>query len=433
MPIIADIQDKLQNALSLKMGYRPERDERISEAERRDYLRLEELPSMKVLEDLVREATTASFPHMLGTAMSLSLVTARPKSSQWWRNVAKIGFLDDFKTQDRIFLGEFGGVPRVIEGQAYTSLGVPPEFRSTYSPDTRGGVIPLTRQMLRNDDIGLFASLSEKAAAAAWDEFEKFFIRLVTGNAGGGGVNTDTLYDSVTLFHANHGNLGNLALDVTNLLACRARLYDQWLPGKQTVIEDSGGIDDEVTTIGLASVEGIFPGDVIRIGTELIRVGDVDTELVQLTDCIRGLYTDNAAVHADGAAVQVQSRPVRPRNLTLLHPRNLESTAVEVVASNKVPGGTSGDHDKERMDAKINIVARHQAYLGDDPASWYLMADAESVPTFVVDFLDGREDPEVIQQDEPTGNDDVIGLKIRHEYGGCAIDWRGAQANLVEG
>jgi hypothetical protein len=80
-------------------------------------------------------------------------------------------------------------------------------------------------------------------------------------------------------------------------------------------------------------------------------------------------------------------------------------------------------------------VAVHPTYLGDDLNNWYLAADAESIPSLEIDFLEGEELPEVIVQDVPAVGDvfkmDVITYKARQTFGGAQVDWRGVQGNLV--
>ena len=439
MRVVADTRDKLQRALDIKFGYRPDKDKRISEGERRKYLRPEQLCSMQELFTLIKENTTADIPKMLGTSLNRAMVTFyKTKDNRKWEGFTKVGSLKDFKEQERIIFGEFAGVPKRNEGASYVNLGFPPEFSSKFTPDTRGGTIKLTRRMLKNDDLGALSAIPEKAAAGAWESFKKFVYGLATGNSTGNGPNTYAMYDSLSLFHNSHGNLGTLPLDVTSLLACRARMYNQWLPGQQTVLDHVGGIDDAATTIGLASVEGFFPGAIIRIGTELIKVGSVDLALVQLTGCTREMYQTTAASHANGATVQIQARPVDPVTMSLIVPRNLESKAFETLASEKVPGGDFNNRNflnQEYEEGRIEIITEHPTYLGDDEASWYLYADPSSVPTVCVDFMDGRREPEVILQDQSTAHNvfdaDEITYKIRHEYGGVNADWRGAQGNLV--
>jgi hypothetical protein len=63
-----------------------------------------------------------------------------------------------------------------------------------------------------------------------------------------------------------------------------------------------------------------------------------------------------------------------------------------------------------------------------DPDQWYLVADPALWPTIEVGFFGGRQDPELLTQDqEYVGNvfsNDKITYKIRHIYGGAILDHR---------
>ena len=64
-----------------------------------------------------------------------------------------------------------------------------------------------------------------------------------------------------------------------------------------------------------------------------------------------------------------------------------------------------------------------------DANDWYLAADPDDIPCIEVGFLDGREEPELFVQDNPTVGSlfthDKIAYKIRHVYGGDVLDHRG--------
>src|SRR5688572_10660730 len=59
---------------------------------------------------------------------------------------------------------------------------------------------------------------------------------------------------------------------------------------------------------------------------------------------------------------------------------------------------------------------------------WYAVADPAEVPTIVMGFLNGREDPELFVQDQPTVGAqftaDKTTYKVRHIYGGTVEEHR---------
>ena len=64
-----------------------------------------------------------------------------------------------------------------------------------------------------------------------------------------------------------------------------------------------------------------------------------------------------------------------------------------------------------------------------DVNDWYLAADPAEIPTVEIGFLDGMREPELFVQDSPTAGSlfsaDKMSWKIRHVYGGAALDYRG--------
>lgn len=62
---------------------------------------------------------------------------------------------------------------------------------------------------------------------------------------------------------------------------------------------------------------------------------------------------------------------------------------------------------------------------------WWAVADPAMVPTVEIGFLNGRQDPELFVQNDPTVgapfNSDKVVYKVRHIYGGTVLDYRGFQ------
>jgi hypothetical protein len=70
-----------------------------------------------------------------------------------------------------------------------------------------------------------------------------------------------------------------------------------------------------------------------------------------------------------------------------------------------------------------------------DTNDWCTVADPADIPTIEMGFLDGREEPELFVQDNPTVgslfSNDKLTWKIRHIYGGNVTDFRGATKAVV--
>lgn len=70
-----------------------------------------------------------------------------------------------------------------------------------------------------------------------------------------------------------------------------------------------------------------------------------------------------------------------------------------------------------------------------DANNWYLVADPSRYPTIEIGFLNGRQEPELFVQDQPTiGSNftaDVTTYKMRHIYGGDVLEHRGLYGAIV--
>lgn len=70
-----------------------------------------------------------------------------------------------------------------------------------------------------------------------------------------------------------------------------------------------------------------------------------------------------------------------------------------------------------------------------DANDWAISANTADIPFIEVGFLDGNEEPELFVQDSPTAGSlfthDKLTYKIRHVYGGAAVDFRGAYKGVV--
>lgn len=70
-----------------------------------------------------------------------------------------------------------------------------------------------------------------------------------------------------------------------------------------------------------------------------------------------------------------------------------------------------------------------------DANDWAISVDPDDVPIIEIGFLDGQQEPELFVQDNPTVGsmftNDELTYKIRHVYGGNALDYRGVHKAVV--
>ncbi|MDR7613177.1 MAG: Mu-like prophage major head subunit gpT family protein [Armatimonadota bacterium] len=121
---------------------------------------------------------------------------------------------------------------------------------------------------------------------------------------------------------------------------------------------------------------------------------------------------------------------LRPR--FLLVPPDLLFTALVLVQSPLVPGSNNNDVNVLRGALEVLSIAAFT-----DTNNWYLLTDPAQVETIEIGFVGGQETPQLFVQDGPTEGavftNDAITYKIRWEFGGGWVDYRGAYGSLVVG
>jgi phage major head subunit gpT-like protein len=113
---------------------------------------------------------------------------------------------------------------------------------------------------------------------------------------------------------------------------------------------------------------------------------------------------------------------LRPRYLVV--PPELEWSAMIATRSAGIPG--SPNNDINPMMGYVTPIVSPQL---TSPTQWFLVADPREVDTIEIGFVGGQVNPVLFIQDQPlyglNFTQDVISYKIRHEYGGAVVDYRG--------
>src|SRR5205085_1750682 len=113
---------------------------------------------------------------------------------------------------------------------------------------------------------------------------------------------------------------------------------------------------------------------------------------------------------------------LRPRYLVV--PPELEWTSMVATKSAGVPG--SNNNDINPMLGYVTPIVSPQLSSG---TQWFLVADPREVDTIEIGFVGGQVNPALFVQDSPllglNFTQDSISFKVRQEYGGAVVDWRG--------
>lgn len=165
---------------------------------------------------LMREALDSStLDDVLGDGIARRMVAEynAPTVQDGWRSIADVVPVTDFRTQDRTRWGGYGDLPQVAEGNPYMPLDTPTDEKASYGVTKRGGTEELTLEMITNDDVGVVRRIPVKLARSAKRTLSKFVFDFARNNP--------VIYDGLTFFHANHGNLLAVACDSAGWAAAR--------------------------------------------------------------------------------------------------------------------------------------------------------------------------------------------------------------------
>ncbi|GHO85787.1 phage major capsid protein [Dictyobacter formicarum] len=113
---------------------------------------------------------------------------------------------------------------------------------------------------------------------------------------------------------------------------------------------------------------------------------------------------------------------LRPRYLVV--PPELEWTSMVVTKSAGVPGSPNND-----INPMLGYVTPIIAPQLSSSTQWFLIGDPREIDTIEIGFVGGQVNPSLFIQDQPilglNFTQDAITYKIRHEYGGAVVDYRG--------
>ncbi|MBE3561061.1 MAG: Mu-like prophage major head subunit gpT family protein [Ktedonobacteraceae bacterium] len=113
---------------------------------------------------------------------------------------------------------------------------------------------------------------------------------------------------------------------------------------------------------------------------------------------------------------------LRPRFLVV--PPELEFSAMVITQSAGLPG--SPNNDINPMRGYVTPIVSPQITTA---TQWFLAGDPREIDTIEIGFVGGQINPALFIQDMPllglNFSQDAITYKIRHEYGGAVVDYRG--------
>ena len=174
---------------------------------------------LQVVGRALASGSTSDFPQLMSAVAGKTLIRAYNEWPQTWRPFVGVTDANDFKDIHAIKMSEAPDLQGMDENGEYKTAKFS-DSGETYRVITKGIKVPLTRQMIVNDDLRAFTRIPQLFGTAARRMEGDAVYSLITSNP--------TMSDGVALFHADHSNLGSAAaLDSTGLAAGRAMMRRQ--------------------------------------------------------------------------------------------------------------------------------------------------------------------------------------------------------------
>lgn len=164
--------------------------------------------------------TTSDFPAIFADTANRVLREAYQAAPATLKQIARQASAKDFRAKTSVQLGEAPSLEKVGEHGEYKA-GTMAEAKESYSIDTFGRIVGLSRKAIINDDLSAFTDLSGQLGRAAADFEAQQLVDLLIANP--------AMDDGTALFHADHGNLAGTggALDADTLGAARLAMRRQ--------------------------------------------------------------------------------------------------------------------------------------------------------------------------------------------------------------
>jgi len=164
--------------------------------------------------------STSDFPLLLADVARKTLRAAYEEAEQTFKQIGRRVTLPDFKTSNRMQLGDAPALLKVKEHGEFTR-GTMVESKEALQLETYGRVFAITRQALVNDDTDAFSRVPTAFGRSARTLESDLVWAEITSNP--------VMGDGVALFHATHGNLDAVAsvISVASLGKGRAAMRIQ--------------------------------------------------------------------------------------------------------------------------------------------------------------------------------------------------------------
>lgn len=164
--------------------------------------------------------STSDFAVLLENVMHKTLQAQYAITPDTWTQWCARGTVSDFRAHNRYRFGMFGGLDALTQNGEFRNKAILDGEKELVTLTTKGNIINVSRQMIVNDDMGVFMRLLTMLGRAARlsEEIAAYAELAKNSNLG------PTLNDTKSLFHADHNNIGTGSALAVNALDADAVL-----------------------------------------------------------------------------------------------------------------------------------------------------------------------------------------------------------------
>jgi hypothetical protein len=172
--------------------------------------------------------TTSDFPNILANVANKTLRQAYDAAPRTFVPFCRQVTALDFKPVNRIQLSDIAALQKTNENGEFVRIYLS-DSKESYALTTWGGIVPITRKVVLNDDLQALTRIPAGLGIAAATLESDAVWAVITANA--------NMADGVPLFHATHKNLTatNGLAAVANITAARKAMRKQTAP-KGTIL-----------------------------------------------------------------------------------------------------------------------------------------------------------------------------------------------------
>lgn len=377
---------------------------------------------------LAEAVTTADFTYALGVSMTKKMMKDYEKAPFKYQDIVTEGTITDFKQQERIRIGGYSTLPTVAQDGTYGDLYEPKDEEATYTAGKKGGLISISRETIKNDDLGLIKKYPAKLAKASMKTLERDVITLLLAN----GTYTPT---NTTVFSTLFGNYSTAALGYDSMTDSKNRIKVQTERG---AAQDAGtataGASTTLTDSGKAWTTNAFASYRVRLvyGTGAGQVRTIASNTATALT-VSSAWTTNPSTDTkyEVSTATNDDEVIGMEAKYIIHGEKTQSMVNALLKSERRPDNAENENN-DHKGTLIDIYApqitgsTYQYY-------WYLVVPKTETDVIEVGYMDGIKTPTLIVQDQSALGEvftnDRIRYKIRFEYGLAILDNKGIDAN----